>query len=844
MTTMQSGSDFPFLAGGGTMGELIRAHDWAATSLGAPETWPQSLRSALSICLQSSFPTAIYWGPELRLLYNDAWTSVPAERHPWALGRPGADVWSDIWNVVGPQFRAVVDTGNGLSTYDQLLQMVRAGQPRETYWNYSLTPIRGEDGSVVGVLNQGNEVTERVLGDRRRAFLLDLSDRLRGMADPARIMAAAQEALGRHLGLSRVGYGEVDATERWFTTESNWTDGSVPSRVGTHDLTAFGAPVWETLKAGEPLIIDDVAEDARTSDPAVLAAFEAIDTRAVLTASLVKNGRMCAAFYVHVREPRPWSAADVDLVAEVAERTWAAAERARAEAALKDSEARLLVLNGTLAQQVADRTADRDRMWRLTTDLMLVARFDTIITASNPAWQGQFGWSESDMVGTSFLDFIHPDDVAPTRAEMGRLAEGLTTFRFENRYRGRDGSYRWLSWTGVPDEKVVHAVARDITAEKQAAIELNLAQEALRQSQKLEAMGQLTGGVAHDFNNLLTPIIGGLDMLQRRGGGDERMQRVLGGALASAERAKLLVQRLLAFARRQPLQPMAVDLKRLVGELAELLGSTIGPRVRLRVAIGPGLPPALADVNQVEMALLNLAVNARDAMPDGGELSIGVELDEVLRGSRADLPAGTYARLTVCDTGLGMDQDTLRRAVEPFFSTKGIGKGTGLGLSMVHGLAAQLGGGMAIESRPGEGTSVHLWLPLAPGVAEQPGWQAGAVTAQDHVGRALLADDEDLVRAATADMLADLGYEVVEVRSAVEAMERIDRGERFDLVVTDHLMNGMTGAELAGVLRVRRPDLPVLIVSGYADVDSIAPDLPRLTKPFRLAELDAAVAGL
>jgi CheY-like chemotaxis protein len=249
-------------------------------------------------------------------------------------------------------------------------------------------------------------------------------------------------------------------------------------------------------------------------------------------------------------------------------------------------------------------------------------------------------------------------------------------------------------------------------------------------------------------------------------------------------------------------------------------------------------------VNQVEMALLNLAVNARDAMADGGELLIAAELDRVRHGDWAELPAGNYARLTVRDTGEGMEAETLRRAVEPFFSTKGVGKGTGLGLSMVHGLAAQLGGGMAIESQPGEGTSVHLWLPLAQSPATSSGTGPEAQGATNRVGRALLADDEDLVRASAADMLAELGYEVVPVRSAVEALERVEGGERFDLVVTDHLMPGMTGAELASRLRLKRPDLPVLIVSGYAEADSIAPDLPRLTKPFRLAELDAAISAL
>ena len=457
------------------MGATIRGRDWAATPLGAPSSWPEALRSALSLCLNSSFPTAIYWGPELRLLYNDAWSPIPAERHPWALGRPGCEVWPEIWDVVGPQFEAVIRTGQGFSTYDQLLMMMRAGKQQKSWWNYSFTPIRGEDGSVLGILNQGNEVTDRVVGDRRRQLLLALSDRLRGLADPRAIIEASQAALGEFLGANRVGYGEVDASERFFTTEGNWTDGSVPPRHGTHDLAAFGSEVWGALRAGEPLVVENVATDPRTSAPESVAAFDAIDTRSVMTASLVKDGRMRAALYVHSHEPRLWSETDIQMIGEVGERTWAAVERARAEQAVKASEAQLRMLNETLAEQVAARTADRDRMWRLTTDVMLVARYDGIVTAANPAWQRLLGWTEVDLVGTSFMALVHPEDVPATEAEVARLASGATTFRFENRYRSRDGGYHWLSWTAVPDEGLLHAVGRDITAEKQAMKDLEKA---------------------------------------------------------------------------------------------------------------------------------------------------------------------------------------------------------------------------------------------------------------------------------------------------------------------------------------------------------------------------------
>jgi nitrogen-specific signal transduction histidine kinase/CheY-like chemotaxis protein len=395
----------------------------------------------------------------------------------------------------------------------------------------------------------------------------------------------------------------------------------------------------------------------------------------------------------------------------------------------------------------------------------------------------------------------------------------------------------------VPEGDVFYAVGRDITAEKEAAAELEAAQEALRQSQKMEAMGQLTGGVAHDFNNLLTPIVGSLDMLQRRRVGSEREQRLIAGAALSAERARTLVQRLLAFARRQPLQPVAVDLGKLVTGMIDLVASTSGPRVKVEVDLASENPAVIADPNQLEMAILNLAVNARDAMPDGGSLIIAAREEALRDGAALKLERGRYVRLSVSDTGVGMDAEIARRAVEPFFSTKGVGRGTGLGLSMVHGLAAQLGGAMRIESRLGVGTTVELWLPVAEAVASDVE-QVGPALAAAKAGTVLLVDDEELVRASTADMLSELGYEVTEVASAEEALRLIGNGLGPDVVVTDHLMPGLTGTDFARLLKEREPAAKVLVISGYAEDEGVAPDLPRLTKPFRQAELAESLAKL
>ena len=390
---------------------------------------------------------------------------------------------------------------------------------------------------------------------------------------------------------------------------------------------------------------------------------------------------------------------------------------------------------------------------------------------------------------------------------------------------------------------------REITATLEQRVEertseLVQAQDALRQSQKLEAMGQLTGGVAHDFNNLLTPIVGSLDMLQRSGLGGSREQRLIAGALQSADRAKTLVQRLLAFARRQSLQTEAVDVSALVIGMGDLVSSTTGPQIKVAVEVRPEPLVAKADANQLEMAILNLSVNARDAMPDGGTLRISAAAESVDADHRSRLSPGDYIRISIADTGMGMDEATLARAIEPFFSTKGVGKGTGLGLSMVHGLATQLGGGLLVSSSAGLGTNAELWLPVSDQLVAAVEANAVFIGDPEGAGVALLVDDEELARASTAEMLVGLGYEVSEAASAEEALALIEKGLAPALVVTDYLMPGMTGADLAYALHDQRPGTPILLVSGYADAECVALDLPRLAKPFLQSDLAASIASI
>jgi signal transduction histidine kinase len=368
------------------------------------------------------------------------------------------------------------------------------------------------------------------------------------------------------------------------------------------------------------------------------------------------------------------------------------------------------------------------------------------------------------------------------------------------------------------------------------------AQEQLRQAQKMESIGQLTGGVAHDFNNLLMAVMGNLELLRKRFPDDPRAVRLIEGALQGARRGASLTQRLLAFARQQDLNAVSTDMALLVRGMSDLLDRSLGPQVDIELKIPDRLPCARVDPNQVELAILNLAINARDAMPDGGAIEIALSVESV--AGKQWLSNGDYVRVDVRDDGAGMDEETLEKAIEPFFSTKPVGKGTGLGLSMVHGLAVQLGGALKLNSRPGEGVLATLWLPVA---ETQPlEIEATAAQAPPHrTATILLVDDDPLIAMSTADMLEDLGHTVIQRNSGAGALDVLRGGEGVDLLMTDYAMPGMTGIDLAGAARAIRPQMPILLATGYADVpEGSRIDLPRLAKPYRQSQLRTEIDRL
>ena len=473
------------------------------------------------------------------------------------------------------------------------------------------------------------------------------------------------------------------------------------------------------------------------------------------------------------------------------------------------------------------------------------------VSSWNAGAQWIKGYLPSEIIGEHFSRFYTDEDRArgePQRALHAASSEGR--YITEGWRVRKDGDRFWASVVIDPihddDGGVIGyaKITRDLTERQEIQRQLDIAREALFQSQKMEAIGQLTGGVAHDFNNLLMATLSSLELLRRRVADDPQALRLLDNAVEGAQRGATLTQRMLAFARRQDLTPVRIELPMLVRGMTELIKRALGPSIVIDTHFPLSLEAVTADVNQLEMALLNLVVNARDAMPEGGSITIAAREQLVGEGATDGLVPGRYVSLSVIDRGVGMDSETLARAMEPFFTTKGVGKGTGLGLSMVHGLAEQSGGRFFLESTPGKGTEASLWLPVAHAESEVSIVQAEAEPDVRTAKLTILAvDDDSLVLMNTVALLEDLGHVVLEARSGEEALAIFRREPDIDLIITDQAMPKMTGIQLAEITMVERPDVSVILATGYGELPLGAnTTLRKLGKPFRQSDLARAVA--
>ncbi len=684
----------------------------------------------------------------------------------------------------------------------------------------------------------------------RQGFLLVLGDRLRELEDLGEIMETVAESLGQHLRLGRVGYGEIAAGDE-IVFSTGWSDGTIPPLMGRFPLDNLGDGHVADLSRGLTTTFDPLAaREARAIPPPVMAGL-----RALVAVPLIRDGTLRGALVLGHRQDHRWLAEEIALAGEVAARLWEALERARAEAALQD-------LNVTLENRVVQRTQEltasevrfRTLFENAPAPISLI-RVDPdgvpIIDALNAA-AGRFfgrltlGLHGEPVAGTTRL--------GESMAEVClRCAETGQPVQYELTVEDQGGA-RTAEWVLAPlpieddDTQLLIGIGRDVTAQRNA-------EEQLLQAQKMEAIGQLTGGIAHDFNNLLTGIIGSLALMEKRlaQGKTEAIARYVGLAMASANRAAALTHRLLAFSRRQPLESKAVDVNTLVVAMDDLLRRTLGEGVALETGVADDVWLTLCDPHQLENALLNLAINGRDAMPDGGRLTIttaNVAVDTAFAGREPGISPGQYVVVAVTDTGTGMPPDVIARAFDPFFTTKPIGQGTGLGLSMIYGFAKQSEGHIRIESEVGRGTTVKIFLPRFRG-RDAPSDPApdGAAPLPGAGETVLVVEDDVTVRSLVLEVLNELGYLAIEAADGPTGLRVLQSSRRIDLLVTDVGLPGMNGRQLAEHGRIERPDLKVLFITGYAEnaafgAGHLEAGMKMMTKPFAVDELAARIRAI
>jgi PAS domain S-box-containing protein len=955
--------------GDSALSKLMRERDWAATPLGAPDTWPEALEVPLRMMLLSRFEMWLGWGPDLAFFYNDAYAPTLGVKHPAAIGRPIRQVWPEIYDALEGRFNTVMR--DGVATWDKalLLFLERSGYPEETYHTFSYSPLKGDDGAVGGLMCVVTEETERVISERRLDTLRGVATALLPVQTRRDLTQAMRGALTSNTGDFPFSvlhlFDGVEDEERGDL----WLDGDWPfaevlqtrrslrlalAGLATDPPTgAWDRPPTEALivpiaKSGQDapvgaLVlglnpyrpfdpdIEGFAELIASQVAGALATVDARHSEAQEIARLRDLFEQSPSFVAILRGPghrfelvnpgyrqliahRDVIGMDVrDAVPEVAgqgffelldrvyatgepfigqsmpitlQRTPGAAPEPRyldfVYQPMRDADGSVVGIfvegiDVTSAHDAVAALRESEAQFRTLAEAMpdhvWTARPDGFLDWFNSGVFDYTGARATALEGAGWSDFIHPADLPETGLRWASALATGETYEAEFRMRRADGVYRWhiaravplrgddgaiVRWIGtntdIEDQKATAQALADLNVTLEQQVEqrtsaLMAAEEALRQSQKMEAVGQLTGGIAHDFNNLLAGITGSLDLLQTRIGQGrlEAVPRYMDAAQGAARRAAALTQRLLAFSRRQQLSPEAVDVNRLVAGLEELIRRTVGPAVEMEVVGAGGLWPTLVDPNQLENALLNLCINARDAMPDGGRLTIETAnkwLDERAARER-ELNPGQYISVCVTDTGTGMAPDVVARAFDPFFTTKPLGQGTGLGLSMIYGFVRQSGGQVRIYSEVGAGTTMCLYLPRYVGEAADTASTA-QIRPTDYGGHGetvLVVDDEPTVRMLILDVLEESGYTSLEAVDGPSALRILESDARIDLLITDvGLPGGINGRQLADAGRALRPDLRVLFITGYAENAVIGHGhldhgMQVITKPFAIDSL-------
>ena len=881
--------------GDSEMAQLMREHDWASTSLGDPADWPNGLKSALRLLLTSRFEMWLGWGPDINFFYNDAYRPTLGIKHPQSLATPTKVLWAEIWDDIKGRLDTVYRKGE--ATWDRalLLLLERNGYPEETYHTFSYSPLIGDNGTVEGVFCAVSEETDRVISERRLASLRELASALASADGREAVFAAIEDQLGTNLHdlpFSLTYLLEEDGSARLVAT-SGIPGGHVcaPERLQTTD------DVWnlEPARNGELILAQcakgELPTGAWDKPPADVA-----------IVPLVGQGadQIRGAMIVGLNPYRPADESYLgflkllagQITSSLASAEAYEAERARAAALAEavrlreEAQGVLRLANERLTTEVAARTQERDRMRELFRQapsfMCILSGPDHVFELVNDAYLQLVG--HRDLVGISVRDALPEiegqgffeilDGVYQTGEPfVGRNLEVHIQRNpgepLEQRYvhlvyqpiKEQDGSVSGIFVDGYDVthqkraedqlqqlnetleqrvEKRTDELSEALTQLQREIADRQLAEAALRQAQKIEALGKLTGGVAHDFNNLLQVISGNLQLLTKDVAGNPRAETRVQNALAGVSRGAKLASQLLAFGRRQPLEPKVVNLGRLLRNMDDLLRRALGEQIEIETVVSGGLWNTLVDPSQIENAILNLAINARDAMNDGGRLTIEASnafLDDTYVRQHEDLSPGQYVMVAVTDTGTGIPQDLIEQVFEPFFSTKPEGKGTGLGLSMVHGLVKQSGGHIKIYSEVGEGTTIKLYLPRAV-QAEDVITDTSNAPVRGGTETVLVVEDDDDVRDTAVGLLSELGYRVLKARDAQSALNVIESGVPIDLLFTDVVMPGqLRSPELARKAKERLPNLAVLFTSGYTENaivhhGRLDPGVELLSKPY------------
>ncbi|WP_462380930.1 PAS domain-containing protein [Pseudomonas sp. Marseille-QA0892] len=921
-----------FLSGGGNAGELMRSLDWEMTPFGPPEEWPVALQTLVSVMLGAKQAKFIAWGPEQRMLYNDAYADILGLKHPHSFGRPLLEVWAESRDELAPIIEQVY-AGSSVHMDDLQLTMHRHGYPEETHFAFSYTPVRDETGKVAGFYCPCVETTAQVLAERRLREEVERQRRLFDQAPgfiavyqgpehvfeftnatherlfgnrhvigkPVReaypdliagnfierldqVFRTGVRVTGVHMPFRMAGEVPGGPTERYI----NYVCEPITNELGQvtgifvegHDVTeqfraeqalrareqefaalAKSLPngMWTALPSGELDWVSDwlltytgVDDSKRLlsewlegwthpeDQASVRLAWSAALQSGSIYEATFRLRRFDGQYGWHLVRAVPVYADTGEVLKWIGTTTDIHVQRQATE--------QLQLLNAELEHRVEVRTAERDRVWKNSRDLLAITEADGIFQAVNPAWFQVLGYSPQQLEGQSLYDFVWHEDIESTRDAIQRAASSVHLTSFENRYRHRDGSARWISWHSSNQDGICYFYGRHITEEKEQREALRQAEEQLRQSQKMEAIGQLTGGIAHDFNNLLGGILGSMGLIKLRlsQGRLDSLDRYVENAMHSTQRAAALTHRLLAFSRRQPLTPTPVDLTSLVADLEILLRRTIGPSYQLSFKSDESLWPTFCDPNQLESAILNLAINARDAMDNGGALLI--ELENCPQPP-SDMQ-GDSVKISVTDNGTGMSPEVRARAIEPFFTTKPMGQGTGLGLSMVYGFAKQSNGSMNISSVEGQGTSVSLYLPRYFGdvqeeTASQDVYPARSATRK----KVVLVEDDEVILELVAEVIEETGYDALYADDGHKGLQIIEQQETIDLLITDIGIPGINGRDLATQAIARHPNLKVLFITGYDQDVTLPSHLRRsgvelMTKPFTIASLAERLQAL